>query len=210
VGSHPFYRKLNDVLKAANFDRQVEASAEASGVKTPSVAELEQFDRTCKKKSLSSRDRESPTDSDAKITRLKDGRTRLGYKVEHAVDAETGTFIEAEVHPGDAGDAATGPETATRSGHTASSGIQFKRFVFFKIKFISFIYEKIADLPSSRILDSEYPRGDGDPRFRAPANRESDPDGITGLFRDPRRRAGPRAAALEPHPREGRKEPRCA
>jgi len=104
---------------------------------------------------------------------------------------------------------AEGVPTVTRSGHTASFGIRFKRCVFFKIKNISFMHEKIADLLLLRILDSRSPRGDGGTRFRASANRESEPGGITCLRRDTRRGAGSRAAALEPHPREGRKESRC-
>jgi len=100
-----------------SYDAFVKRLAADSGVETPTAAELKQFDRTRRKKT-SNRDWESPTDPDAKITRLKDGRTRLGYKVEHAVDAETGAILDAEVHPGDAGDTTTGPETLDRTQFT--------------------------------------------------------------------------------------------
>jgi hypothetical protein len=53
----------------------------------------------------------SPTGPDGKITRLKDGRTRLGYKPEHAVDLDTGAIVAAEIHPADGGDTATLPGT---------------------------------------------------------------------------------------------------
>jgi hypothetical protein len=43
----------------------------------------------------------------ARITRLKDGRTRLAYKPEHAVDLDSGAILAAAVHPGDAGDTQT-------------------------------------------------------------------------------------------------------
>ena len=89
----------------------VKGLAEDSGVETPTAAELKQFDRTRKKKTASNKDWESPTDRDAKIMRMKDGRTRLGYKAEHAVDLETEAIVSAEIQPGDQGDTKTGPET---------------------------------------------------------------------------------------------------
>ena len=53
----------------------------------------------------------SPTDPEAKIAKLKDGRTRLAYKPEHAVDLDTGAIVAAEIHPADQGDTTTLPET---------------------------------------------------------------------------------------------------
>ena len=50
-------------------------------------------------------------DPEAKIAKLKDGRTRLAYKPEHAVDLDTGAIVAAEIHPADQGDTATLPET---------------------------------------------------------------------------------------------------
>jgi len=38
---------------------------------------------------------------------MKDGRTRLADKPEHAVDLDTGAILAAPVHPGDAGDTTT-------------------------------------------------------------------------------------------------------
>ncbi len=43
--------------------------------------------------------------------KMKDGRKRLGYKAEHAVDVDTGAIVSAEIHEGDKGDTKTGPET---------------------------------------------------------------------------------------------------
>jgi len=39
----------------------------------------------------------SPTDNDARITRMKDGRTRLGVKAEHTVDLETEVILSSVV-----------------------------------------------------------------------------------------------------------------
>jgi hypothetical protein len=56
---------------------------------------------------------------------LKDGRTRLAYKPEHAVDLDTGAILAAEVHPGDAGDTQTLEDTlevaATNRGSQAGA-----------------------------------------------------------------------------------------
>ena len=63
--------------------------AEASGIATPTRAELARFDRTRTKKG-SNDDWTHPQDPDAKITKMKDGRTHLAHTAEHAVDLETG------------------------------------------------------------------------------------------------------------------------
>ena len=43
-----------------------------------------------------------PHDPDAKITKMKDGRTHLAHKAEHAVDLETGAIVGVTVHDADA------------------------------------------------------------------------------------------------------------
>ena len=58
--------------------------AEASGLSTPTRAELARFDRTRKKKG-SNDDWTHPHDPDAKIAKMKDGRTHLAHTAEHAV-----------------------------------------------------------------------------------------------------------------------------
>jgi hypothetical protein len=64
--------------------------ARESGIATPTAEDLVRLDRTRKGKKLSNADWESPIDPDARIARLKDGRTRLAYKPEHAMDLDTG------------------------------------------------------------------------------------------------------------------------
>lgn len=60
---------------------------------------------------MSNEDWESPSDPDSRITKMKDGRTHLAHKAEHAVDLETEAIVAAEVKPADQGDAKSGPET---------------------------------------------------------------------------------------------------
>jgi transposase len=68
-----------------------------------SVEEARGFDRK-RSKRTSNAEWVSSTDGDARIARLKDGRTRLAYKVEHAVDLESGVLLSARILPGDVGD----------------------------------------------------------------------------------------------------------
>ena len=63
--------------------------ARASGIETPTRADLARIDRKRKKKG-SNDDWTHPHDPDAKITKMKDGRTHLAHTAEHAVDLETG------------------------------------------------------------------------------------------------------------------------
>jgi transposase len=84
--------------------------AAESGVATPPAAALKQFDRARKGKRLSNAEWASPTDPEARITRLQDGRTRLAYKPEHAVDLDPEAIVAAAIHP------AARADTTTRDG----------------------------------------------------------------------------------------------
>ena len=84
--------------------------AEASGIATPTRAELARFDRKRPKKG-SNDDWMHPQDPDAKITKMKDGRTHVAHKAEHAVDLETGAVVGVTVQDADAGDTTTMVET---------------------------------------------------------------------------------------------------
>ena len=85
--------------------------AKESGIETPTADDLVRLDRKRKGKRLSNADWLAPTDPEAKIAKLKDGRTRLAYKPEHAVDLDTGAIVAAEIHPADQGDTTTLPGT---------------------------------------------------------------------------------------------------
>jgi transposase len=85
--------------------------AKESGIATPTADDLVRLDRARTGKKLSNADWDSPIDPDARIARLKDGRTRLAYKPEHALDLDTGAVIAAELHAADQGDTASLPGT---------------------------------------------------------------------------------------------------
>lgn len=84
--------------------------AKASGIGTPTRADLARLDRKRKKKG-SNDDWTSAADPDAKITKMKDGRTHLAHKAEHAVDLATGAIVGVTVQDAHAGDTTTMPET---------------------------------------------------------------------------------------------------
>lgn len=81
--------------------------AKESGIETPSSDDLVRIDRNRKGKKLSNEEWISRTDPEAKIAKLKDGRTHLAYKPEHAVDLDTGVIVAAALHPADNGDTTT-------------------------------------------------------------------------------------------------------
>jgi transposase len=84
--------------------------AEASGIETPTREDLARIDRKRKNKG-SNDDWTHPHDPDAKITKMKDGRTHLAHKAEHAVDLETGAVVGVTVQDADQGDTTTSIET---------------------------------------------------------------------------------------------------
>src|SRR4028118_2090429 len=95
--------------------------AKESGIETPTAEDLIRLDRKHKGKTLSNAEWESPTDPDARIAKLKDGRTHLAYKPEHAVDLDSGAVAAAEVHPASQGDTTTVPGTlASAAEHLAA------------------------------------------------------------------------------------------
>lgn len=80
--------------------------AKASGIETPTREDLVRLDRKRAKKG-SNQDWLNPHDPDAKITKMKDGRTHLAHKAEHAVDMETGAVVTVALQPADRGDTAS-------------------------------------------------------------------------------------------------------
>lgn len=73
----------------------------------PSDEELRKFDRKRQDKKVSNKEWSSPVDPDARIVKMKDGRTHLGYKVEHVVDLDTEVILHAGVYSGDEADTKT-------------------------------------------------------------------------------------------------------
>ena len=88
--------------------------AAASGIATPTREALARFDRRRKKKG-SNDDWTHPDDPDAKITKMKDGRTHLAHKAEHAVDADSGAIVAVTVQGADVGDTSSVLDTVVEA-----------------------------------------------------------------------------------------------
>jgi len=91
----------------ADYTTYLKKLCEAQGIENPTVEDARRMDRKRKGKKVSNQDWVSPTDTEARIVRLKDGRTRLGYKAEHVVDLETGAVVSADLYSADEADTAT-------------------------------------------------------------------------------------------------------
>src|SRR5437879_3569207 len=62
------------------------------------------------------KDWESPADGDARIMKMKDGRTHLAHKAEHAVDLDTGAVVAVTLQGADQGDTVTLDATLSEAG----------------------------------------------------------------------------------------------
>src|SRR5215467_6680201 len=89
--------------------------AQESGMATPTREDLAKLDRKRAQKG-SNDEWVNPHDPEAGITKMKDGRTHLAYKAEHAVDLETGAVVAVTVARGEAGDTETMLETLPQAG----------------------------------------------------------------------------------------------
>ena len=89
--------------------------AAAEGVEIDDDEDLRRYDRKRKNKKVSNKDWTSPSDPDSRIMRMKDGRTHLAYKSEHAIDLETDLALAAEIYCGDESDGDTIARTAARA-----------------------------------------------------------------------------------------------
>jgi transposase len=85
------------VTRLMREDGTIEAGDE------PSDDELRRYDKQ-RKKTVSNEDWVSATDPEARITRMKDGRTHLAYKAEHVVDLDSEILLAAEIRSADHAD----------------------------------------------------------------------------------------------------------
>ena len=96
--------------------------AKASGIKTPTREDLARLDRK-RKKRTSNQEWKSPADEDARIAKMKDGRTHLAHKAEHAVDMDTGAVVAVTLQGADQGDTTTLDETLGEAGEQVAEQI---------------------------------------------------------------------------------------
>jgi transposase len=85
--------------------------ARAEGIENPTEDDLRRLDRGRKDKKVSNEQWESPSDPDSRIAKMKDGRTHLAYKAEHAVDLESQAIVATTVTFADRSDPQSAPVT---------------------------------------------------------------------------------------------------
>lgn len=102
------------------YEEYLKGLAEAAGIENPTREQLARFDRKRKKKA-SNRDWKHPYDPDARITKMKDGRTHLAHKAEHAVDLSSGAVLAVTLQPADQGDTTTIRQTLEEAQEVAQS-----------------------------------------------------------------------------------------
>src|SRR5438477_11221771 len=96
--------------------------AEAEGLEATDEAALRRMDR---RRSIEGANADwiNPNDPEAQITRMKDGRTALAYKAEHAVDMDTGAIVAVTAHGGAEGDTTSVGETLPAAGEAIAEHI---------------------------------------------------------------------------------------
>src|SRR5271166_4114253 len=105
-----------------SYDEFLCGLAKASGIATPTREDLVRLDRK-RKKRTSNKEWKSPADGDARITKMKDGRTHLAHKAEHAVDLDTGAVVAATLQGADQGDTKTLDQTLSEAGMAVAEQI---------------------------------------------------------------------------------------
>src|SRR5256712_9691917 len=98
-----------------SYEEFLRGLAKASGIETPTREALARLDRK-RKKRTSNKEWKSPADADARITKIKDARTHLAHKAEHAVDLDTGAIVAVTLQGADKGDTSTLEETLCEAG----------------------------------------------------------------------------------------------
>jgi len=102
-----------------SYEEFLTGLAQASGMETPSREDLARLDRQ-RKKRTSNQEWMSPADGDARIAKMKDRRTHLAHKAEHAVDLDTGAVVAVTLQGADKGDTTTLDQTLCEAGETVA------------------------------------------------------------------------------------------
>lgn len=94
-----------------DWKEYLQGLAKAEGIQNPSEEDLRRLDRARKDKRVSNEQWESPIDPDSRIARMKDGRTHLAYKAEHAVNVVSEAIVATTVTFADKSDPQSAPVT---------------------------------------------------------------------------------------------------
>jgi transposase len=94
-----------------DWKQYLQGLAKAEGIESPTEEDLRRLDRGRTDKKVSNQQWQSPTDPDSRIAKMKDGRTHLAYKAEHAVDVVSEAIVATTVTFADKSDPQSAPDT---------------------------------------------------------------------------------------------------
>ncbi len=130
-----------------SYEAFLTALAQASGIATPTRAQLARLDRRRKKKGTNA-EWVNPHEPDAQIAKMKDGRTHLAHKQEQAVDLDTGAVLAVTLTGGAVGDTTTlAPTLAAATAHLATVRAQADAATA----------ARVAASPQGVVADKGYP-----------------------------------------------------
>jgi len=174
-----------------NWKEYVRGLAEDEGLDDPSDDDLRRFDRSRRDKKVSNKDWKSPSDPDARIAKMKDGRTRLAYKAQHAIDTDTEIIVSATIHRADSPDSELLKDAVIDVGGVTESAAtpNFREVVadkgYFKVAMLAWLEDR-----DIRSYISQ-------PRSRNKRRWTDKPEGHERAYRNNRRRsAGTRSSEL--------------
>ena len=114
---------LRSIVRRASgegYEEFLRRLAAEAGIETPTREQLAKLDKKRKKKGSNQQWRH-PHDPDAKITKMKDGRTHRAHKAEQAVDLETGAVLAVTLAAADRGDTTTIADTITEAAEQVAA-----------------------------------------------------------------------------------------
>jgi transposase len=104
----------------AKYVEYLTGLATAAGIDKPTPEQLARLDRKRKKKT-SNKDCKSPVDPDSRVAKMKDGRTHLAHKADHAVDLNSGALVAVTLQAADQG----GTTTVVQTLNEARANVEF-------------------------------------------------------------------------------------
>src|SRR5271170_3563493 len=96
-----------------DWKQYLQGLAQAEGIPNPTEEDLQRLDRARQNKKVSNEQWQSRTDPASRIAKMKDGRTHLAYKAEHAVDLRTEAILATTVTFANKSDPRSAPDTLT-------------------------------------------------------------------------------------------------
>jgi transposase len=115
-----------------SYEQFLTELAKNAGIEQPTRGDLAKLDKKRPKKG-SNDEWENPHDPDAKITKMKDGRTHLAHKAEHVVDmtpapgssgGSSGAILGVSLHGANEGDTSTGHQSVAEAFEHVAVALQ--------------------------------------------------------------------------------------